>query len=605
MSRGITAGHLLFAGATAGAVLSVAGPWWAPGWTLPTAVCAFLAGRRPGRTRHTALALLAVLAAGVVAIALVPSWIVQGTWFVAVLVCAAMLPWFAGRFWRQYQELTRAGWERAAHLEREQRLVAEQARLRERTRIAQDVHDALGHDLSLIALSAGALKLAPGLPDAHRAAAQDIRAKAGAAVERLGEVIGVLRHEGAPGAPPDRGVADVVARVRAAGLAVELSVAGEPGEAPPVVERAVRRVVQESLTNVAKHAPGATASVRIHHTPAETEVRVTNGPVPVSPTPTGSTTGAVTGGFGLIGLDERVRLAGGSLIYGPTDPSSDRPATPANAEQDNPPGDPGRFAMHDQDTLEDADRGDERPHSEDERDQETSDDTDRGTASGPSGGCATQAPHAADQSGQRGHFHGSLEQRLATAGAVGQGNRRPRSGRSPALRPTTGAAAGQGKRRGHCPPGKGYCVVATLPHDVPAGARPARAPVPAGAPRRPARALRHTLLAAVMVPLVTGALLGGALIAWETVTARRSVLAPDDYASLRIGQDRAELARFLPDRQTTRRPVAAEPDEPGTACEYYAMTADRFDNQSGDVYRLCFRNGVLVSADAFTGNAVR
>ncbi|MFF2437284.1 histidine kinase [Streptomyces sp. NPDC058107] len=73
-----------------------------------------------------------------------------------------MLPWFVGRFWRQYQELIRAGWERAEHLEREQRLVAEQARLLERARIAQDMHDVLGHDLSLIALSAGALKLAPG-----------------------------------------------------------------------------------------------------------------------------------------------------------------------------------------------------------------------------------------------------------------------------------------------------------------------------------------------------------------------------------------------------------------------------------------------------------
>lgn len=127
----------------------------------------------------------------------------------------------------------RAGWERAARLEREQRLVAEQARLRERTRIAQDMHDLLGHELSLIALSAGALKLAPGLPEAHRAAAQDIRSRAGAAVERLGEVIGVLREpsETAPPSEPGAGaagLAGLVDRAAEAGLDVRLRVEGEP-----------------------------------------------------------------------------------------------------------------------------------------------------------------------------------------------------------------------------------------------------------------------------------------------------------------------------------------------------------------------------------------
>lgn len=106
-----------------------------------------------------------------------------------------MLPWFAGRFWCQYQQLVRAGWERADQLQREQQLIADQARLRERARIAQDMHDVLGHELSLIALSAGALKLAPDLEEHHQGAAGDIRVRAAAAVERLGEVIGVLREE--------------------------------------------------------------------------------------------------------------------------------------------------------------------------------------------------------------------------------------------------------------------------------------------------------------------------------------------------------------------------------------------------------------------------
>ncbi|GAA3355757.1 hypothetical protein GCM10017744_019590 [Streptomyces antimycoticus] len=92
---------------------------------------------------------------------------------------------------------------------------------------------------------------------------------------------------------------------------------------------------------------------------------------------------------------------------------------------------------------------------------------------------------------------------------------------------------------------------------------------------------------------------------WDTLRARESVLAPDDYARLRIGQDRDRITEYLPERQTGHRPTAAEPRGAGLVCEYYAMTADPFDDRSGDVYRLCFRHGTLVTADAFTGKGVR
>ncbi|GAA3355755.1 hypothetical protein GCM10017744_019580 [Streptomyces antimycoticus] len=74
----------------------------------------------------------------------------------------------------------------------------------------------------------------------------------------------------------------------------------------------MHRVVQEALTNVAKHAPGAEAAVRVRHTAEKTEVRVTNGP---APTAVAVRSGGA--GFGLIGLDERVGLAGGTFGYGP------------------------------------------------------------------------------------------------------------------------------------------------------------------------------------------------------------------------------------------------------------------------------------------------
>ncbi|MEU3619085.1 hypothetical protein ABZ725_43265 [Streptomyces sp. NPDC006872] len=107
--RALDPGNLLTAAAAMAAGLSVVNLWWA----VPTVVAAFLAGRRPGRTRPTVLALVAILSAGVVALSIVPAWLPLGSRFVAVVVVATMLPWFAGRFWRKYRELVRAGWERA------------------------------------------------------------------------------------------------------------------------------------------------------------------------------------------------------------------------------------------------------------------------------------------------------------------------------------------------------------------------------------------------------------------------------------------------------------------------------------------------------------
>lgn len=310
-------------------------------WTVPTVLAAFLAGRRPGRTGPTALVLVAVLAAGVVAVTTVPAWLPLGSRFVGVIAFGAMLPWFAGRFRRQWQDLTQAGWERAEQLEREQRLVAEQARSRERARIAQDMHDVLGHDLSLIALSAGALKLAPGLDERHRTAAGDIRTRAATAVEKLGEVIGVLREEADAAAEVrGTGIARLAEEASASGLAVELCVDGEPADLPPMVGRAAHRVVQEALTNVAKHAPDATATVRVTHSAGETTVGVENGPSRSASSPSPTRTAA---GRGLIGLDERVRwpAAPSSTVRAtaasPWAPASPTPHRPDGRRRPPPP----------------------------------------------------------------------------------------------------------------------------------------------------------------------------------------------------------------------------------------------------------------------------
>ncbi|MEU5260465.1 histidine kinase [Amycolatopsis sp. NPDC021455] len=235
-----------------------------------------------------------------------------GDWaeMVAILVFAGLSPWLLGRYVRVRGELARTGWRRAEEMESRQRLVAEQARLRERARIASDMHDSLGHELSLIAVRAAALEVAGGLDDVQRDAAAQLRTSAAAATERLREIIGVLREDAAPVEPVQGDLGELIARARASGLLIGSTV--DSDAAPPMVARAAYRVVQEALTNVAKHAPGAAVTVRVSSTGARTDVSVVNAPPPAGPLP-----GAASGHVGLIGLRERVRLAGGTLRAGP------------------------------------------------------------------------------------------------------------------------------------------------------------------------------------------------------------------------------------------------------------------------------------------------
>ncbi|MEU0796341.1 histidine kinase [Amycolatopsis sp. NPDC005961] len=235
-----------------------------------------------------------------------------GDWgsMMAILVFAGLSPWLLGRYVRVRGELARTGWRRAEEMESRQRLVADQARLRERARIASDMHDSLGHELSLIAVRAAALEVAGGLDDVQRDAAAELRTSAAAATDRLREIIGVLREDAAPVEPVQGDLGELIARARASGLLIDAGVDSEL--APPMVARAAYRVVQEALTNVAKHAPGAAVTVRVTSTGSQTSVRVVNAPPPAGPLP-----GAASGHLGLIGLRERVRLVGGTLRAGP------------------------------------------------------------------------------------------------------------------------------------------------------------------------------------------------------------------------------------------------------------------------------------------------
>ncbi|MGW3189212.1 sensor histidine kinase [Streptomyces ardesiacus] len=241
-------------------------------------------------------------------------------------VVLAVVPGFAARYRAQRRALLDALRRHNAQLVREQAMVARQARLLERQRIAQDMHDSLGHQLALIAVHTGALEVDPDLDGRRREGVGILREAARSAMRELREAVGILRDDAevsVPGregteASSDRAAASVdglVASSRAAGTAVELRRSGTERPLAPAADRAAYRIAQEGLTNAHKHAPGAPVTVALRYEPDSLVVEVANGPVPAG-APAGPP--AISGGQGLTGLRERARLVGGMVHSGPT-----------------------------------------------------------------------------------------------------------------------------------------------------------------------------------------------------------------------------------------------------------------------------------------------
>jgi signal transduction histidine kinase len=227
-----------------------------------------------------------------------------GSIAIGVLLTVVAVGW--GLYARAQRDLVTTLHERADEAEAH-------AREAERRRIAREMHDVLAHRMSLLSLHAGALEFRPDAPPEEVAeAAGVIRGSAHAALKELREVIGVLREDGGDGAePPQPTLAQIPALVeesRAAGMRVDLAV-DAPEAVPDSLGRAAYRVVQEGLTNARKHAPDAGVRVAVRAGNGRLEVKVSSRPaVGVAAVP-----GA---GAGLIGLAERVELAGGSLSHG-------------------------------------------------------------------------------------------------------------------------------------------------------------------------------------------------------------------------------------------------------------------------------------------------
>ncbi len=236
--------------------------------------------------------------------------------FVA-LSCLATVAW--GIVVRTRRQLLLSMEERARRAESEQELRVEQGRQRERERIAREMHDALGHRLSLLSVHAGALEFRPDMPPEELAVtAGVIRATARESMDDLREIVGVLRGPGLgdPGGQrPQPGIGEIAELVEesvAAGMQVRFEpLAGEVVGLPAATGRHGYRIVQEGLTNARKHAPGSLVWVELSGGPGDgLTIEVRN-----RLAPGGSTPGSQVG---LVGLAERATLAGGRLEHGVT-----------------------------------------------------------------------------------------------------------------------------------------------------------------------------------------------------------------------------------------------------------------------------------------------
>ena len=205
--------------------------------------------------------------------------------------------------------------EQQARMNREEmRARVERARQEERENIARDMHDSLSHRLSLVAIHAGALSYPrEGVPDEFTDAARTIRTEAQNAVEDLRTVLSALREDLSE--DPRTTLEELVAAAREAGA--EVTVTYADGASPDVftglstmAQHAVHRAVQEGLTNARKHAAGQPVSITVREVAGEVGIEMRN---PLSAAKAGERAGASAGGYGLVGLRERVELSGGRM----------------------------------------------------------------------------------------------------------------------------------------------------------------------------------------------------------------------------------------------------------------------------------------------------
>jgi signal transduction histidine kinase len=227
-------------------------------------------------------------------------------------LATAAAPVFLGQLVQAGRELSLRLAEISEAREHERRLLAQGVLAKERAQLAREMHDVVSHQVSLIAVQAGVLQVGTRDPEAKEAAAT-IRRLSVQTLDELRHMVSVLRASGSRPTEltPQPSLADLQRLVSTSGIEADLRTA-LPDDLPPAVQRAVYRTVQEALTNVRKHAPGATATIHVHHEDDTVHATVTN------TIPTRPALPLPGAHHGLVGLRQRAELLGGTVTSGPT-----------------------------------------------------------------------------------------------------------------------------------------------------------------------------------------------------------------------------------------------------------------------------------------------
>jgi signal transduction histidine kinase len=258
--------------------------------------------------RREALIGLGLVLAGYAVYALENRDIMSGTadneWAGAFFLVLAVGAWLAGRVVNGRRAAAALS-ARAAALEQEAALAAGE----ERARMARELHDIVSHNLSVVVVQAAGARAQQA---ADPSTLEKIERSGREALVEMRRLLGVLREDGDASLAPQPGIAqlpELVARVRAAGVPVELTIGDGCDGLPPAVDLSGYRIVQEALTNTLKHAgPRARAEVRIGRDAGALTIAVTDD---------GAGANGSAGGHGLVGIRERVALFGGELHAGP------------------------------------------------------------------------------------------------------------------------------------------------------------------------------------------------------------------------------------------------------------------------------------------------
>jgi signal transduction histidine kinase len=279
---------------------------------LTVLAASFLFGLLPDR-RQALIGLVILLAAGAIVTRNDPK---QGLSDFLFLFLLFSIVWLAGVALGSKLEQARAAEQRALHLERERGEKAREAVAEERARIARELHDVVGHSVSVMTVQAsGVRRLLRPDQEREREALLIVEQAGREALAEMRRLVGVLRRpEEAPALAPQPSLQHVdrlVEQAREAGLPVQLRIEGEAAQLSPGIDLTAYRLVQEALTNTIKHAGATGAEVVVRYGEHDIELLVTDDG-------RGASDGtSESGGHGLVGMRERVAVYEGELEAGP------------------------------------------------------------------------------------------------------------------------------------------------------------------------------------------------------------------------------------------------------------------------------------------------